>query len=402
MLSLKKISDPKFITICVLTALAVTGLLCQTKKAGRLKIVHEAPVSELPDLNISTVRIAGIDSAIKRTLERMSHGNRARTFSWAGGTTTSGKIWDTLEKFRTLLDAGLEPGQFRQKLEEQFRVYKVESCDKRSSHQQSVLVTGYFQPEIRASYVRKGEFQYPLYARPNDLVSVDLRQFDQKLPARRLCGRVTGKKLLPYYTRAEIDQGKVPINATVLAWLSSPVDGLMLHIQGSGLLKFPNGESRHIHFAADNGHSYGSIGKWLIKKGWLRYEDADWPGIRKWATSHPGNFQQALRANPRYIFFKWEKDGPVGSLGTVLVPMVSVAMDPALFPPGALCFLHVPGKTVPEGKKWDFSGFVLNQDRGSAIKGPCHIDLYCGEGDRAGYTAGMLRHSGDLFLLMTK
>lgn len=406
MVHIKKFSDPRLVTIYILITLAVTGLVLRMNKAGRpvrsdVEIIHKLPVSGLPAFNARTMRSDGINLAAELTVERLSRMKDGRIFSWAGGKITAGELKDTLKKFIGLLNTDLEPEDFRQKLNEGFRIYRIKSRDKTPCHRGPVLVTGYFQPELQASYKRDGKFQYPLYAVPDDLISIDLKLFSQGLPAKRLCGRVVGKKMLPYYTREEIDREGVLLNTPVLAWLASSVDGLMLHIQGSGLLKFPDGESRYIHFATDNGHAYGSIGKWLIKKGWLKLEDADWPGIRAWAHANAEKFRQALRANPRYIFFKWEKQGPVGSLGTVLVPMISAAMDPVFFPPGALCFLNVPGE-ASDNKKWNFRGFILNQDRGSAIKGPCRVDLYCGQGDRAGHTAGMLRHRGDMYILMAK
>ena len=356
-------------------------------------------VNELPELSDEILSGPGLKTAIKRSLACLERKDQKTEVDIANRKVTVERLKAGLESFLDLLEQGLPAEDFRQRLLEEFHVYRVSSCGSGKKHPGPVFVTGYFQPVIPASHERGAEFSYPVFSVPDDLLQIDLGLFDSNLPSRRLYGRVSDRKVVPYYSRAEIDSGKVKLPAQVLAWLPSSIDGLMLHIQGSGLLMFPDGERRYIHYAASNGRPYGSIGKWLVKKGWLSLEEADWPGIKKWASQHPERFRDALEANPRYIFFRWEKEGPVGSSGAVLVPMRSVAMDPKVFPAGSLCFLDIP--KGPYGS-WSFSGFVLNQDVGSAIKGPCRVDLYCGEGDEAGRIAGQLRHRGNLYLILKK
>ncbi len=406
-----KLTGPKRTLISIISlliVLAVAGLVLRMERARhkpagtRNAILTGIPVSALPLLS-SIQDIAGLKRAVRRTLHCMENMSDSRTISWAGGTVTTGCLKDTLRAFLTLLGQNLPIREFKEKLSAQFRLYRVTRCSPNTmASNHPVLFTGYFQPELMASTEKDRDFTYPIYGVPDDLLKIDLRLFNQTLPPITLYGRVAGRQVLPYYTRGEIDGGNITLHAPVLAWLSSPVDGLMLHIQGSGLLKFTNGDRRYIHFAASNGRPYGSIGKWLIKKGWLRPEDADWPGIRQWACTHPKQLRQALGANPRYIFFRWEEKGPVGSLGAVLVPMRSVALDTEFFPAGTLCFIDVPQVHVAGKDAPGLCRFVLNQDRGSAIKGPCRVDIYCGEGKEAGKTAGKLRHRGDLYILIKK
>lgn len=406
-----KLTGPKRTLISIISLLiviAVAGLILRTernrhKPAGaRNTILTEVPVSALP-LSSSPQDIAGLKRAVKRTLHCMKDMSDSRTISWAGGTVTAGCLKDTLRAFLTILGQNLSVREFKERLSAKFRLYRVTRCGPESpASNRPVLFTGYFQPELPASTERNRDFTYPIYGVPDDLLKIDLKLFSQTLPPITLYGRVAGRQVLPYYTREEIDGGSITLPAPVLAWLASPVDGLMLHIQGSGLLKFANGDRRYIHFAASNGHPYGSLGRWLIKKGWLSPEDADWPGIRQWAYTHPQQFRQALGANPRYIFFRWEERGPVGSLGAVLVPMRSVALDTGLFPAGALCFIDVPQVHVTGKDTSGLRRFVLNQDRGNAIKGACRVDIYCGEGKKAGEMAGKLRHRGDMYILIKK
>ena len=46
------------------------------------------------------------------------------------------------------------------------------------------------------------------------------------------------------------------------------------------------------------------------------------------------------------------------------------------------------------------SRFMLNQDTGGAIKGPGRVDLFCGSGEWADYTAGNMTARGQLYFLV--
>lgn len=261
----------------------------------------------------------------------------------------------------------------------------------------NVLVTGYFQPELLASYVRTQKYTYPIYAVPSDLVQVSLQDFDNSLPAKTIYGRVVGNRLMPYYTRAEIEQGALPSDTPVLAWLASPLEGLLLHIQGSGILILPDGNRHFIHYAANNGHLYRSVGSYLVEQGILPMEQVSWQAIAAWAKLHPDQFLQASFINPRYIFFRFEEDGPIGVTGQRLEPMHSIALDRNIYGLGGLFLLHIEDFQDQQ----PLSSLVFHQDVGSAIKGHHRVDLYVGEGNEAGTTAGRLKNAGRLFLLLS-
>jgi membrane-bound lytic murein transglycosylase A len=97
---------------------------------------------------------------------------------------------------------------------------------------------------------------------------------------------------------------------------------------------------------------------------------------------------------------------PLGSLGVPVTEGRSLATDPNYFPEGALAFirLHKPVFDAEDNilQRISFSRFVLSQDKGSAIKGPGRVDLFCGFGAKAEATAGTLKEKGELYLLLKK
>ena len=369
-----------------------------------VSLVRQVPAEQLPDFNDINGK-KGLKKAVSASLEYLEKYEDEEQIPWGNESITAGMLRKTLKAFSGLLDRNLDRDDFQREIRRLFVVYRVIGREKGEVPAGYVLVTGYFQPELAASLKANEEFSYPIYETPQDLIRIALHDFDSALPRKTLYGRVSGQSLVPYYTRAGIDEGKKLGCTGVLAWLRSPLDGLMLHIQGSGTLRFQDETRRYIHYASSNGHPYHSIGRWLIDKGLLDKDQADWQDIRSWAQKNPDKFREALAANPRYIFFRWEKEGPIGRLGKVLTPMRSVALDHEIYPPGALCFLQVPmpvSRLIHEDAGGTFRGFVCNQDTGNAIKGPHRLDLYCGEGDKAGYLAGRLKTPGSLYLLLLR
>jgi membrane-bound lytic murein transglycosylase A len=367
-------------------------------------LIEQVPIEQLPAFEDLKDK-KGLQKAISASLEYLEGHKDEKQIPWGNKSITIGTLKKTLRAFSGLLDQNFPQEDLQREIGRLFTVYRIIGDKKGKGPVGPFLVTGYFQPELAASLKADEEFSYPIYEIPLDLIRIALHDFDSSLPRETLYGRVSGQSLIPYYTRADIDNGRKLKCAGVLAWLRSPVDGLLLHIQGSGVLRFQDESRRYIHYASSNGYPYYSIGQWLIDKGLLYKDQADWPGIRAWAQKNPEEFRKAFDANPRYIFFRWEKEGPIGTLGEVLTPMRSVALDHKIYPPGALCFLQVPmpvNLSIHRGAAWIFQGFVCNQDTGSAIKGPHRLDLYCGEGDEAGYLAGRLKAPGSLYLLLLR
>lgn len=262
-------------------------------------------------------------------------------------------------------------------------------------------VTGYYEPLIHASRKRGGDYQWPLYAAPADLLTIDLGTVYPELAGKRVRGKVVGKRVVPYDTRAEIaNSNKQP---PVIVWASDPVEAFFLQIQGSGRALLPNGETIRLAYADHNGRPYASIGKWLADKGELPLAQASMQNIKAWAKNNPGRVQEMLNANTAMVFFSEEAvhDPELGPKGAYSIPLIgqrSVAVDTTFVPLGTPVFLN---STYPASSK-PLQRLVFAQDTGAAIKGAARTDYYWGFGDDAGAQAGRMKQTGQMWVLWPK
>lgn len=74
-------------------------------------------------------------------------------------------------------------------------------------------------------------------------------------------------------------------------------------------------------------------------------------------------------------------------------------------PPGALALMHTQlpfANDLGEMEYRNVSRYVLDQDTGSAIKGPGRVDYFMGTGKVAGDRAGVTGSRGQLYYLVLK
>lgn len=257
------------------------------------------------------------------------------------------------------------------------------------------LFTGYYEPSLAAGTPQ----DTPLYARPSDMVTVDLGAFKPELKGQSITGRVAGEKLVPYYTRAEIEKGVLKDKAEVLAYAKDPVDVFFLQIQGSGQVVHEGGDVSHIGYAAQNGHAYYAIGQELIKNGALKKEDVSMQSIRAYLEAHPDEAQGIMNKNPSFVFFrKLDGSGPLGAEGVTLTPGRSLAVDKKKLPYGAPVFVDAEN---PDGAG-RFSRLMVAQDTGGAIRGTVRGDVFWGPGDKAADIAGKMKSKGQAYILLPK
>ena len=282
-----------------------------------------------------------------------------------------------------------------QQICDRFHVYRVETPN-------GLLVTGYYQPELPARRTRSESFRYPLYRIPNDLVDVDLSQFCPSCNRKVIQGRVQDGKLVPYYSRADIDAGVLAGRGDEIAWLDDPVEAFFLHVQGSALLRFDDGVQMQISYSDSNGRPYTSLGRVLVEQGKMEREAVSLQTLKSYLRTHPTEQAQLMEANQRYIFFRPVITGPIGSIGVPLTAGRSVAADASVYPPGSLAFVRVLPRNQPDTTNAApvFSRLVAIQDAGTAITGAGRIDVFFGTGATAESIAGDLRNPGELYLVL--
>lgn len=281
--------------------------------------------------------------------------------------------------------------------EQSFTPYQVFNPDGTSQG----LITGYYEPKLFGSRVRTDRFRYPLYAVPDDLLTIDLNELYPQLKDLRLRGRVQGKRVVPYYNRAEIDNGKAVLQGRELFWVDNAVELFFLQIQGSGRIELPDGSLVKVGYAEQNGHPYISIGKKLIEMGELKAEEASMQSIKLWAERHPDKLDALLAQNPSYVFFRELPSGlsaPLGALGVPLTAAYSIAVDARTIPLGAPVFLSTTYPNTAE----PLNRLMLAQDTGGAIKGAVRADFFWGFGAQAGIQAGRMKQRGQMWVLFPK
>ena len=262
------------------------------------------------------------------------------------------------------------------------------------------LFTGYFEAELRGSRVRSAMNNVPLFGVPNDLVRVDLGRFEKSLRGRRLVGKITDGKLLPYHRRGAIQQGVLDGVAPVVAWVTDEIDAFLLHVQGSGRIILEDGDVLRVGYAGHNGHGYVSIGRALIDAGELAPSEASWHGIRGWIARYPAKAEALMARNPRYVFFREISGaGPIGAQGVPLTPRRSLAVDPKYIPFGAPLWLDT---VRPGSGKRPLRRLMIAQDAGNAIKGPIRGDFFWGYGKDALAEAGRMKSRGRYYILLPR
>ena len=297
-------------------------------------------------------------------------------------------------RFKRVCDLAksLPPGEeqaARRFFESEFIPYALISSDTGDTG----LITGYYEPIIEGSRAPSAANPYPIFGVPPDLIVVDLPETKQM----RLRGRLDGRRLVPYYSRAEIDARGEGFGAPVLAWTRDPVELFFLQIQGSGQVQLDSGERIRVGYADQNGHAYRSLGRYLVERGEMALEQASMQGIKAWAAANPGKLRDALNQNPSYVFFRElpPTDGPIGALGVPLHAEASLAVDRRFVPLGAPVYLAT---TYPLSET-PLERLMAAHDTGGAIRGVLRGDFFWGTGPEAGAQAGRMRQQGKMWLL---
>ena len=284
----------------------------------------------------------------------------------------------------------------RRFFEARFEPYLLTNPDATTSG----LITGYYEPLLRGARRRSATFSQAVLGVPPDLLTIELADVLPDLKGMRLRGRLQGNKVIPYYSRADINKREANYADRVLLWVDDAVELFFLQIQGSGRVSLPDGSMVRIGYADQNGHPYQAIGRVLAERGELKIEQTSMQNIQAWARANPEKLGDVLNSNPSYVFFREVQakgnEGPQGALGVPLTAERSIAVDPRQVPLGAPVFLSTtqPASAAPLRR------LMMAQDTGGAIRGVVRADFFWGFGADAGSQAGKMKQQGQMWVLL--
>lgn len=322
--------------------------------------------------------LAAMQRSCSQILARAQHGEPG---AYLGQPEYAGRIDDWIRPCQALLDAQTGD-QARSIFEQAFTPIEITVPNQNSKF------TGYFEPEYVGSLTQTSIYSEPIPGMPADLVMEGGKPYQ----------RLRSGRLRPYPARAEITAaGVTPIG------YARPADVFFAQIQGSARFRL-DGRTIRAAYAANNGHKFISTANWLMSRGWIKRSEASMQGITAWMSrADPRRVREAMNANPRFVFFKAEaienpREGPNGSSNLPLTAMGSIAVDKSIHPLGVPFFVETTAPSL--GGRW--SGVLVAQDTGGAIKGPVRGDIFFGTGYDAGERAGRMNAPGRMWALLPK
>jgi membrane-bound lytic murein transglycosylase A len=293
---------------------------------------------------------------------------------------TRNRVRHSLLRFRELVLRSHTPEDLQKAVQKEFVFYQSVGKD----NDNTVHFTGYFEPVYHASLTPNSEYRYPLYKKPANFNQIN------KLTRSQLEGKdgLLGQKS--------------PVKGQEIVWLKNRMEAFLIHVQGSARLKLTKGTTMTVGYHGHTDHPYVSIGGELVKDGKIEREGLSLPKVIAYFEQKPEELDDYLSRNHRFIFFRETKGAPpLGSLGVPVTGDRSIATDKNIMPPGALALIQtsIPNKNL---EIEEVSRFVLDQDTGSAIKGPGRVDIFLGSGVVAGDRAGIINGIGQLYYLLLK
>ena len=264
------------------------------------------------------------------------------------------------------------------------------------------FLTGYYEPEVDGSAVRTDTYTVPVYGRPADLIPMKAAKDGNTGGVMRK----EGDALVPYYDRAQIEDGALAERNLEVAWLQHPVDLFFMQIQGSARIRLADGRVLRLNYDGHNGYSYTPVGRLLIQRGLVPRDQMSMDRIRRFIEENHEAGRDLMRQNRSFVFFKAVPlagdAGALGAQGIPLTPGRSIAVDRALHAYGTPFFIASNLPLESEETLAPFRHLMIAQDTGSAIVGPARADLFFGAGAHAAAVAGRIRHPGAFTLLVPR
>ena len=306
---------------------------------------------------------------------------------------------------RAIAAAPLDGAAVRQFFEDNFRPVRIARIENETG-----LLTGYYEPIVDGSRFPTGEFHVPLYRRPRDLVHLGSKRRSVSLPNRgRVLRRINWRTFVPYYDRAEIEDGALDGRHLEICYLRSWTDVLFMQIQGSARIRLEDGLMVRVNYDSHNGHPGTSVGRTLLERNLVSRDEMSMDRIRTWMAKHPAEAAEVRRLNKAFVFFRIlglsdGGEGPEaqGAQGIPLTPERSIAVDRFIHVYGTPFFIESSLPIASDAPVTKFRRLMIAQDTGGAILGPARADLFFGAGDQAGRIAGRIKQQGRFTMLLPR
>jgi membrane-bound lytic murein transglycosylase A len=299
---------------------------------------------------------------------------------------TRSRVIRSLRRFRQLVVEAKSAQALETVVKREFQFYQSVGNDQRGK----VDFTGYYEATYTASRKPTAVYRYPLYQAPGNF-----QQWPKPHPTRVQLEGADG---------LQGSQGR--LKGLELVWLRDRLQAFLVQVQGSARLQITDGTEMTVGFAGKTNHPYTSLGKSLVKDGKFTLKELSLPLVIDYFQKNPQDLDRYIPLNQSFVFFRKTFGAPpTGSLGVPVTGERSIATDKSIMPPGALALIHTQLPYYNPNQKLEFqqvSRFVLDQDTGSAIKGPGRVDIFMGTGPNAKARAGVMTQSGQLYYLLLK
>jgi peptidoglycan lytic transglycosylase A len=290
----------------------------------------------------------------------------------------------------------------REFFEENFAPVRVSKIDDPNG-----FLTGYYEPVVDGSRTQTDDFKVPVYGRPRDLVHMGRKRKGDSFPnTGRVVRRIARGKYVPYFDRAQIEDGALATRNLEIAYLKDANDLLFVQIQGSARIRLTDGSVLRVNYDSHNGQPYTPVGRILMERGIIPREEMSMDRIRKWMAENPEGGKELRRQNKSYVFFRAtgapEHEEARGAQGVPLTATRSIAVDKALHVYGTPFFIAADLPIAAETSATKFRKLMVAQDTGSAIVGPARADIYFGSGSEAGRIAGRIKNPAQFVMLLPR
>jgi membrane-bound lytic murein transglycosylase A len=299
---------------------------------------------------------------------------------------TLDRVRRSLLRFRQLVVSSKSAAELQAAVHREFAFYQSTGNDGKGT----VKFTAYYEPVYTASRVRTSVYRYPMYRVPPDF-----KEWKKPHPKRV---ELEGKDGLQGH--------KGRLRGLEMLWFRDRLEPYMIQIQGSAQIRLTNGQRTSVGFAGGTDYPWTSIGGELAKDGKLPLSGLTMPKLISYFRRNPREMNNYLPRWERFVFFQETNGAPAtGSINVPVTAERSIATDKSLMPPGALALIQNAFPFPAGGGRLErrrVDRFVLDQDTGSAIRGPGRVDYFMGTGKLAGDRAGITGGNGSLYYLLLR